>query len=175
MPLSSIAFVLLILSISFLGTSPAVAQPAVAQPAIAQPAIAPLRGLDTDKIDVRAFAILFRRENAYLKIAQAASSPDDPRYAQKKVIPSLFQLDSVDTANLEQIAAQWEQEVKPVRAQLNAAISSFHETFPNGQLNPDVDHRPPASLLALRAEIDAITLRYRDRFRNSLRRYRHIV
>src|SRR6266567_3550976 len=99
MPLRSIAFALLALSITFLRSAPAVAQQPTATPS----------SLDTDKIDSRAFSILFRRENAYLRIAKTASSPDDPKSALRTVIPSLFQLDSVEAGNLEQIAAQWEQ------------------------------------------------------------------
>jgi hypothetical protein len=49
-----------------------------------------------------------------------------------------------------------------------ATIKTFHASFPNGKLNPNIDPTPPPSLATLRAQIDSITLQYRDRLRNAL-------
>ena len=154
MPLRTIAFVFLVL---FGGLYATITAQGVPQPTTQ---------VDTDKVDAPAFAILFRRENAYLKAAKAAKSPESPETQLPKVIPNLFALDSTQASSVEHFAGAWEADVVPIRSQLTVAISAFHSSFPNGRLNPNVDPTPPAAIRALRAQIDAVTLRYRDQLRN---------
>jgi hypothetical protein len=79
-----------------------------------------------------------------------------------------FHLDAVESASLQTIAEQWLSEVTPIRSQMATMITSFHGSFPNGRLGPGIDPTPPPALAELRAQIDIITLRYRDQLRNAL-------
>ncbi len=123
---------------------------------------------NTDAVDARTFALLFRRENAYLKQAKEAESQETPEAQLPFIMTLRLGLKEEQRSNFEQLTQAWEADVAPVRAEMNATISRFHATFPSGKLNADINATPPESIRELRREIDAITLQYRDRLRNAV-------
>ena len=139
-----------------------------ARPIMAQTPSSPASSVNTDTLDARAFAILFRRENTYLAMAKAAASPDKPEASLNRFVPSALSLDAIQATSLEQIAGAWQKEVTPIRLQMTQAITAFHATFPNGRLRPGIDPTPPPQMRQLRAQIDQVTLSYRDQLRNAL-------
>ncbi|HWZ53063.1 MAG TPA: hypothetical protein VNW54_16530 [Granulicella sp.] len=139
------------------------------RPTAAQQETAALTPLNIDKADAKAFAIFFRRENSYLRIARSAASPDKPDANLAYVIPKQFQLDAADLASVEQVASDWERDTKILRSEFVNVVAQFHSSFPNGRLRPGVDTIPPPDLADLRAEMDAVTLKYRDELRNAMR------
>jgi hypothetical protein len=124
---------------------------------------------NVDTLDAKAFAILFRRENSYLKIAAAAASPDKPEAHLDRVLPLQLEIDPADTANFAKFASDWGHDTQSLRANLLAAISRFQSSFPNGRVGPGVATTPPPELADWRAQIDAVTLRYRDKLHNTMR------
>jgi hypothetical protein len=158
MLLRSFAPVLLVFLFSF----------CTARPLQAQQAISASTQLDIDKIDAKTFAILFRRENSYLKIARSAPSPDKPEAHLDRVIPMQFKLNDNDLANLENVANDWERDTKVLRTEFLKVIAQFHNSFPNGRLRPGVDPTPPSALADLRSQMDTVTLQYRDKLHTSM-------
>jgi len=156
---SCLAFTLLVLVRLCLMPSPLQAQ-------LATPAV-PSANVDT--LDAKAFAILFRRENTYLKMAQAAASTDKPEAHLDRVLPLQFEIESADTANFAKFANDWGRDTQALRANLLAAISRFQSSFPNGKVTPGVATTPPPELADWRAQIDAVTLQYRDKLHNTMR------
>ncbi len=139
-----------------------------ARPLPAQPASVASTPLDIDKVDARAFAVLFRHENTYLKMARSASSLDKPEAHLDRVLPQQFELNADDTASLVKVAADWERDTKVLRTQFVQVVDRFHRSFPNGRLGPGVDPTPPSELADLRGQMDAVTLQYRDKLRNTM-------
>ncbi len=158
MPVRSFGFALLTLLFVFCTVKPISAQQAATSSAPS-----------ADQTDARVFATFFRRENNYLRMAKAAPSPDKPEAHLNRVIPQQFQIDAIDSSSLEQVAANWERDTEVLRSQFLKVIAQFHGSFPNGRLKPGVDPTPPSALTDLRAQMDAVTLQYRDKLRNSMR------
>jgi hypothetical protein len=59
---------------------------------------------DIEKADARAFRVLFRRENSYIKMARSVTSPEDPKAHLDLVIPQQFNLSIDDSASLKKQA-----------------------------------------------------------------------
>jgi len=140
--------------------------PSPVQAQTTPPAVSPA---NLDQLDARAFAILFRRENTYLKMAKAATSPDKPEAHLDRVLPLQFEIDAADVANFAKFANDWGRDTQALRTNLLAAITRFHSTFPNGRVGPGVATTPPSELADWRAQIDAVTLQYRDKLHNTMR------
>ena len=140
--------------------------PSAVQAQSTPPAVSPA---NLDQLDAKAFAILFRRENTYLKMAKAAASPDMPEAHLDRVLSLQFEIDAADVANFAKFANDWGRDTQALRTNLLAAITRFHTTFPNGRVGPGVATTPPPELADWRAQIDAVTLQYRDKLHNTMR------
>lgn len=126
--------------------------------------------VNLDKVDARAYAVLFRRVNTYQKMSQAAASPDKPEAHLSNVLPLRFKLSEYDASSLRRVSAAWADEMVPLRAQIVATVAQFRNSFPGGIVRQGMDPTPPASLGKLQEQVDRVTLRYRDALRNEMRR-----
>jgi hypothetical protein len=124
--------------------------------------------LDIDKVDTKAFAALFRRENTYLQMAKSARSPASPEAHLDRVLPQQFELNADSSASLQKIASDWERDTGVLRTRFLQVVAQFHSTFPNGRLGPGVDSTPPSEIAELHAQMDTVTLQYRDKLRNAM-------
>ncbi|MBB5340341.1 hypothetical protein [Tunturiibacter gelidoferens] len=139
-----------------------------ASPASAQQAANAVTPPSADSVDAKAFAVLFRRVNDYLRLAKAAPSPDKPEAHLSRVIPEQFQLTDDDTDSLQRVAHDWEHDSKILRSEFLKVVAQFHSSFPNGALRPGMDPTPPPALADLRRQMDEVTLQYRDKLRNTM-------
>jgi hypothetical protein len=124
----------------------------------------------SDKVDISAYRILFRRTLLYKKLADEADAAHTPKPQLRNILPNRFDLDKADSASLERLSLAYQVEIDPIHAQVVAAIAKFHARFSSGIAQKGADDTsPPPELAQLQQEEDAVTLRYRDLLHNSMR------
>jgi hypothetical protein len=122
-----------------------------------------------DRVERNAYRALFRQNLLYQRLADEAEASHNPKPYLKRLQPDRFQLSEDDYASLCRLSIAYQKEIDPVHRQVLQAISKFQARFPSGVVEPGADVEPPAELIALQQQEDAITLRYRDLLRNSMR------
>jgi hypothetical protein len=123
---------------------------------------------EADKLDARAFAVLFRRVDTFEKMAEAADLAGQPKPHLRRTLPTRFKLSAADTDSLLRVATAWTTETAAIKAQRAMVIANFHKKFRGGVARKGMDTSPPAELKTLQAQLDSVTLRYRDLFHASM-------
>jgi hypothetical protein len=123
---------------------------------------------DPDKVDARAFAVLFRRVDLFEKMAKAADQAGQPKPHLRRNIATRFHLSPGDSETLLRFANAWTAETAEINAQGATAVVNFHKRFPGGVARKGMDTSPPPELGAIQVHMDSVTLRYRDLLRTSM-------
>ena len=113
--------------------------------------------------------MLFRRVIKYQEMAQAAKSDDEPAAHLTSVLPQRLKLSSFDAANLQRFAKEWAAEQVPLRMQVRTTIDQHHAAWAERGLNNIPNPAPTVALRALQDQRNAVTLRYRDMWQNTMR------
>ena len=120
----------------------------------------------SDKADRNAFRSLFVRAVAYKKLSDEAEAAHTPKPQLRRILPARFGLSNADGANLERLALAYQNEIAPIHQQMTLVIVQFRTSLASGL--PGTNTSPPAEITKLQQQEDAVTLRYRDLFRNSM-------
>ena len=83
-----------------------------------------------------------------------------------------YGMNDAESIALLSMAQSYKTELLPIRAEVTSVLAAFHATLANSATFKDADHTPPSRLTELQQQEDALTLRYRDRLRNSMREER---
>jgi hypothetical protein len=119
----------------------------------------------TNKADATAYRILFRQVDTYKQMSDDAKSAHQDKEYLRKVIPELIEMHDSDAPNLERLSVACAMELRAIQAEVAQAIERFHAQ----RLVPGYkDTGPPPELAALQAKNDAVVLRYRDTWRNTM-------
>jgi len=123
----------------------------------------------SDRVDRSAYRILFRQAVAYQKLADEAEAAHEPKPYFRHILATRFVLTDDDNESLNRLAIAYQEEIDPIQKQAVEAIRRFRARFPSGIIQRGMDADPPSELAVLERQEDAITLRYRDLLRNSMR------
>jgi hypothetical protein len=123
---------------------------------------------DADKVDARAFAVLFRRVDTFEKMAKLADQAGQQKPHLRRNISVRFHLSPGDSETLLRFATAWTADTTAIHTQGTQVIANFHKGFPGGVVRKGMDTSPPAQLGVLQAQLDSVTLRYRDLLRTSM-------
>lgn len=123
----------------------------------------------SDKADTNAYRILFRQAVLYKKLADQADTTSTPKPHLRRILAVRYGFSDPDSATLLRLALAYQAEIAPIHQQVTVAISKFHARFPSGTIPHGADTSPPPELGDLQKQEDAVTLRYRDLLRTSMR------
>jgi hypothetical protein len=123
----------------------------------------------SDKIDTNAYRVLFRQAVLYKKLADEADKSPKPKPELRRILAARYGFDDAGSASLNRLAVAYQAEIAPIHQQVTAAIRKFQARFPSGTIPLGADTSPPPELGDLQNQEDAITLRYRDLLRTSMR------
>jgi hypothetical protein len=121
----------------------------------------------SDKVDTNAYRILFRRAVLYKKLADEADAAHSPKPQLRRILPARLGLSEADSASLERLALAYQSEIAPIHQQITVVISQLRARLASGVTGTDTG--PPPELKQLQQRDDAVTLRYRDLLRTSMR------
>ena len=121
----------------------------------------------SDKVDINAYRTLFRQAVLYKKLADEADKSPKPEL--RRILATRYGFSDPDNATLQRLALAYQAEIAPINQQVIAAIGKLHARFPSGTILRGADTSPPPELFDLRNQEDAVTLRYRDLLRTSMR------
>lgn len=113
--------------------------------------------------------MLFQQSALYKNLADQADAAQTPKPQLRRLLATRFDLSDFDNANLERLALAYHGEIEPVHQQVLTVIRQFHAKFPSGVVGKGIDASPPPELAGLQQQGDAVTLRYRDLLRSSMR------
>lgn len=122
-----------------------------------------------DRVDVKAYRSLFRRDLLLNQLADDADNAHDPKPFLRKVLANRFDLSGADNATLDRLSIAYQREIDPIHAQVLVIIGQFRARFPFGVIPKGADASPPPELAQLQQQEDAVALRYRDLLRTSMR------
>jgi hypothetical protein len=125
--------------------------------------------VSTDRTDASAYRVLFRRVLLYKKLADEADAAHAPKPQLRRIVSNRFGFNDADGASLERLSLAYQGEINPLHAQITEVIAKLYARFPSGIAQKDSDTTPPPELAQLHQQEDAVTLRYRDLLRNSMR------
>lgn len=121
------------------------------------------------KQDTIAYRTLFRQAILYKKLAEEADKSPKPKSELRRILTTRYGFNEADGATLQRLALAYQAEIAPIHQQATAAIAKFRARFPSGTIPSGADSSPPPELSDLQKQEDAVTLRYRDLLRNSMR------
>ncbi len=122
-----------------------------------------------ERVDTNAFRTLFRQALAYKKLADDAEASPDSKLHFNQLLATRYRLNEDDNASLQRLAIAYQGEIDPIHKQVLEVIKKFHARIPDRVIQPGTDMSPPPELASLQQQEDAVTLRYRDLLRNSMR------
>jgi hypothetical protein len=124
---------------------------------------------DENQLDARLYAVLFRRVNLLGERAASAKSADAPEAGLPRVMPRQLNLSSFDAAALVRLSGAWYLEAAPIQTKIAATVKDFRSSLHDLANNAEANADSAAQLQELQSELRAVTLRYRDALRNSMR------
>jgi len=123
----------------------------------------------SDHTDAIAYRTLFRRAVLYKKLADEADASHTPKPQLRRILATRYGLNDSDSATLLRLALAYQAEIAPIHQQITDAVRTFQARFPSGIIPRGADSSPPPELRKLQDQEDAVTLRYRDLLRTSMR------
>jgi hypothetical protein len=123
--------------------------------------------VSSDKADRNAYRTLFVRAATYKKLADDADAAHTPKPQLRRVLPTRFGLSDADAASLERLAPAYQNEIAPIHQQIAVGIDKFRARLASGIAGTNTS--PPPEIKQLQQQEDAVTLRYRDLLRTSMR------
>ena len=123
----------------------------------------------SEKHDKTIYRTLFRQAITYQKLPDEAEAAPPPKPYLRRVLADRFELSDDDNESLNRLSIAYQAEIDPIQKQVLEVIKKFHARFPSGVIQPGMDADPPSELTTLERQEDAVTLRYRDLLRNSMR------
>jgi hypothetical protein len=125
--------------------------------------------ISEDRLNRDVYRTVFRQATLYQKLADEAEASHNPKPYFRHILATRFALSDDDGASLNRLSISYEKEIDPIQKQVVEIIKRFHARFPSGIIGPGMDPDAPPELAALQKQEDAVTLRYRDLLRNSMR------
>jgi hypothetical protein len=123
----------------------------------------------SDKQDINAYRTVFRQAALYKKLADQADTTQAPKPQLRRILAARYGFNDADSATLLRLALGYQAEIAPLHQQALTAIKKDQARFPSGTIPRGADTTPPPELRALQTQEDAVTLRYRDLLRTSMR------
>jgi hypothetical protein len=125
--------------------------------------------VSSDKVDINAYRTLFRQAILYKKLADDADKSPKPKPELRRILATRYGFSDPDNATLQRLALAYQAEIAPIHQQVVAVIGKARARFPSGTIPHGADTSPPPELRDLQNQEDAVTLRYRDLLRTSMR------
>jgi hypothetical protein len=123
----------------------------------------------SDRADTNAYRMLFRQAALYKNLADQADKTSTPKPHLRRILAARYGLSDADSATLQKLALAYQAEIAPIHQQVQAVIKKDQIRFPSGTIPRGADTTPPSELRDLQNQEDAVTLRYRDLLRTSMR------
>ncbi|HTC73991.1 MAG TPA: hypothetical protein VK684_00355 [Edaphobacter sp.] len=125
--------------------------------------------ISEDRLNRDVYRVLFRQAALYQKLADEAEVSDKPKPYLRHILAARFQLSDDDNTTLNRLSISYQKEIDPIQKQVVELVQRFRARFPSGIIGPGMDTTPPSELAVLERQEDAVTFRYRDLLRNSMR------
>jgi hypothetical protein len=105
----------------------------------------------------------------YKKLADQADTTATPKPQLRRILAARYGFSDADSATLLRLAFVYLAEITPLHQQALAVLKKDHARFPSGNIPRGADTTPQPELKDLQKQEDAVTLRYRDLLRTSMR------
>jgi hypothetical protein len=125
--------------------------------------------ISEDRLNRDVYRTLFRQATLYQNLADKAEASHNPKPYFRHILATRFALSDDDSASLNRLSISYAKEIDPIQKQVVEIIKRFHARFPSGIIGPGMDADAPPELAVLQEQEDAVTVRYRDLLRNSMR------
>jgi hypothetical protein len=125
--------------------------------------------VSSDKADMKAYRTLFRQAALYKTLADKAETTPTPKPELRRILAARYGFNDNDNATLQRLALAYQAEAAVIHQQVLAVFKKDQVRFPLGKIPQGADTSPSPELKDLQTQEDALTLRYRDLLRTSMR------